>query len=83
MARRRRDFFLLFLWFFVDFPLKNEAKLRKFRPRVQKVYLLASQKVNFLPFWNPKGKKVYPKRLKKNAGSHPPARDGLTADLAM
>ena len=55
-------FFLLFLWFFVDFPLKNEAKLRKFRPRVQKVYLLASQKVNFLPFWNPKGKKVYPKR---------------------
>ena len=42
--------FLLFLWFFVDFPLKNEAKLRKFRPRVQKVYLLASQKVNFLPF---------------------------------
>ena len=51
--------------FLYRFLFENEANLRKFRPRVQKVYLLASQKVNFLPFWNPKGRKVYPKRLKK------------------
>ena len=89
MARRRREHFSYFCASLSISLWKMMQNWENVRPRVPNVYLLASQKVNILPFWNPKGKNVYPKSqkgLKKNTvtdHSFPPGFQNLQLNLQL
>ena len=71
MARRRRDFFYYFCGSLSISLWKMKQNWENSDLMSKKFTFWHLKKVNFLPFWNPKGKKVYPKRYKKTLNHTP------------